>query len=658
MRIQSTVLVLSLLIGSAAAHAQSPALMNALLQDHAVLQRDRPIAVWGHAAAGESVTVSLAEASVRAQADASGRWSALLPAMPAGGPFVLTAQGSSGVSQSAHDILVGDVFLCSGQSNMELDVLRVGDSRAEISNGAHSSIRMLTVEHAASPAPLQDFQNPVAWQIASPETVPQWSAACYFFARELQTTIQVPIGLVHSSWGGANIRPWMSATTLHASGGYDSSLDILRVYARDPSAAQAQFAAQWEQWWRDKTADHSGTEPWIAKPLAAASSKTEQWKIAPAGLGDWRTWGVPELQEFTGLLWYRTRFTLTAAQAKSTATLILGAINQVDQTWINGRAVGNTFGYGTERSYPIAADMLHAGDNVLVVNALSTYGGGGLLAGPTRRALQLANGESIALDATWQYRVVPPAIGYPPRAPWESVGGLSTLYNAMISPLGAYGIRGVLWYQGESNTGEAQSYQSLLTGLMTDWRRQFGAQLPFLIVQLPNFGPAPVAPAESGWAEVREAQRLAVARDPYAGLAVTIDIGDAHNLHPTNKQDVGRRLARAARHVIYGESIVPSGPIALKATRAANEIAVEFGDLERGLVAYSHDSPIGFELCADSPGSCRFAQSRIDGARILLSIPAASSPSRVRYCWADSPVCTLFDRSGLPAGPFEIPIRQ
>jgi sialate O-acetylesterase len=658
MRIQSVGFVLALMICSLAAQAQSPALLNAVLQDHAVLQRDRPIAVWGRAAAGELVTVSLASASAHAQADASGRWSALLPAMPAGGPFVLTAQGSTGVSQSANDVLVGDVFLCSGQSNMELDVLRAGDSRAEISNAAHSSIRMLTVDHAASPAPLQDFVNSVTWQIASSETVPEWSAVCYFFARELQTTIQVPIGLLHSSWGGANIRPWMSAAALHANGGYESALKILHVYAKDQSAAQAEFAATWEQWWRSKSADQSGAEPWSAKPLAAASNHTAPWKIAPAGLGDWRTWGVPELQDFTGLLWYRTRFTLTAAQAKSAGTLVLGAINQVDQTWINGRAVGNTFGYGTERTYSIAAGTLRAGDNVLVVNVLSTYGGGGLLGGPTTRVLQLANGESIPLEAAWQYRVVPPAIGYPPRAPWESVGGLSTLYNAMIAPLGAYGIRGVLWYQGESNTGEAQTYQSLLTGLMMDWRRQFGAELPFLIVQLPNFGPAAVTPVESDWADVREAQRLVVAQDLHAGLAVTIDIGDAHNLHPTNKQDVGRRLARAARHVIYGESIAPSGPVALSATRTANEIAVEFGDLERGLVAYSHDSPIGFELCADSPGSCRFAQSRIDGARIMLSIAAATSPSRVRYCWADSPVCTLFDRSGFPAGPFELKITR
>jgi sialate O-acetylesterase len=191
---------------------------------------------------------------------------------------------------------------------------------------------------------------------------------------------------------------------------------------------------------------------------------------------------------------------------------------------------------------------------------------------------------------------------------------------------------------------------------MSDWRRQFGPELPFLIVQLPNFGPPPVTPGESGWAAIREAERLAVLHDPHAGLAVTIDIGDAHNLHPTNKQDVGRRLARAARHTIYGEAIAPSGPVSIGTARGDGAVAVEFGDIDRGLVAYSHDSPIGFELCADAAGTCRFAQARIDGTKVWLSAPGAAPATRVRYCWADSPVCTLFDASGLPAGPFEIAI--
>ncbi len=639
---------LLLALGFAAGpHAQASTLLHEVFQDHGVLQRERPIAVWGNAAAGEALTISLAASVAQVKADAQGRWSAVLPAMSAGGPYVLRVQGGSGTSQSVSDVLVGDVFLCSGQSNMELPVLRAGNSQGEIANSANNNIRMLTVEHDVSPLPLAHFKSAVAWEVAAPETVPHWSATCFFFARELQASTHVPIGLLHSSWGGSNIRPWMSAAALRAAG-YDSALKVLATYASDQPAAQQQFAAQWQQWWRDKTKDRAGEEPW--------SARAGDWRPAPAGLGDWRTWGVPELQSFTGAVWLRTKLTLTAAQAKSGATLNLGPINQVDETWINGRALGNTFGYETVRSYGVAPGVLHAGDNIIVINVLSTYGAGGLLDNHAMRELRLDNGESVSMNGRWEYRIVPAAIGYPPRAPWESVGGLTTLYNAMIAPLGPYGLRGALWYQGESNTGEADTYQSLLSGLMADWRRQFGPDLPFLIVQLPNFGPQPTKPMESGWAVVREAERLAVAQDAHAGLAVTIDIGDAHNLHPTNKQDVGSRLARAARHVIYGESISPSGPVALSAARSDGKIAVQFGDVERGLVAYSHDNPIGFELCADTPGSCQFAEARIQGAQALLSAPIGA-PTRVRYCWADSPVCTLFDGSGLPAGPFELRIQ-
>jgi sialate O-acetylesterase len=640
----------------AAARAQSPPArltLHEVFGDHAVLQREAPLNVWGNSAAGETVTVSLGNSSAHVQADASGHWSATLPAMSAGGPFTLTARSNSGEVQSAADILLGDVFLCSGQSNMEMPVLRAGDSFSEINNSAGNTLRMLSVAHASSPTPLTNFHAPVAWQVAAPATVPDWSAVCFFFARELQKTTHVPIGLVHSSWGGSNIRPWMSVQALQAQGGYAPALGILQLYRRDEAAAQSQFARQWEQWWRDQTGDRIGAEPWSLRHPSSRVAEARGWRVAPDGLGDWRNWGVAELKDFTGLVWYRTRITLNAAQAAAATVLALGPINQIDETWINGRAVGNTFGYGSERNYPLPPGLLHAGDNVLVVNVLSTYGGGGLLAGGTRRSLKLAGGESIPLDGPWQYRIAPAPVGYPPRTPWEPIGGLSTLYNAMIAPIGAYGLRGVLWYQGESNTGEAQTYQSLLAGLMADWRHQFGAQLPFLIVQLPNYGQQPVAPAESGWAAVREAERQAVLSDPHAGLAVTIDVGEAHNLHPTNKQDVGKRLARAARHVIYGESIAPSGPAPRDVTRVDGQVAVEFADVERGLVAYSHDSPIGFELCGDSPGTCRYAAARIDGARVILSVPAGMSATRVRYCWGDSPVCTLFDQSGLPAGPFE-----
>jgi sialate O-acetylesterase len=620
-----------------------------------VLQRDEPITVWGHAASGERVTVSIAGMNVHAdaQADASGNWSVVLPPMGPGGPYVLTAQTQSGVRQAANDVLVGDVFLCSGQSNMELQVSRAGDSGNEIETSANNTIRMLTVAHSASAVPRADFEHPVSWQVAGPRTVGQWSAVCFYFARELQKTVHVPIGLIHSSWGGSNIRPWISAAGFHRLGGYDSALQTLSLYARDQPGAQAQFASQWEAWWRGKTGDRVGAEPWSAK-----ASGADEWRDAPRGLGDWRDWGVAELRDFTGLVWFRTHIKLTAAQAKAAIRIDLGAINQIDETWLNGRPLGNTFGYGTDRSYSIPPGLLHTGDNVLVMNILSTYGGGGLRNGGAPRVLKLVGGESIALDGIWQYRVVPAAVGYPPWAPWESVGGMTTLYNAMIAPLGAYRLRGVLWYQGESNDKEAATYRGLLAGLMADWRRQFGAGLPFLVVQLPNWGHEQVAPGEkSDWADVREAQRQAVAEDAHAGLAVTIDIGEPRNLHPTNKQDVGKRLAQAARHVIYGEAIAPSGPTALGAARRGDQVVVDFGGVTGALVAYSHESPIGFELCGETPQTCRFADSRIDGTQIVLAVPRdVAAPTHVRYGWADSPVCTLFDQSGLPAGPFNMVI--
>ncbi len=637
-----------LTLAAAAAHAGTQTLLAPLFQDHAVLQRGRPIAVWGRAASGAVVSVSLGSASVRARADSSGRWSAALPARSAGGPFVLAVRTSTGSSETARDVLVGDVYLCSGQSNMVLPVHRVDDSRNEIENSSNETIRMATVDAASSPAPLASYPRPLDWQIASPATVPDWSAACFFFARELQKTTHVPIGLVQASVSGSRIEPWLSAAGLRARGRFLPSLDLLALYTRDPDAAQRAFARQWERWWRGKTGERSGTEPW---------ARGDDWRPAPAKLGNWQRWGVRALEDFNGLVWYRAAVRLTAAQARSAATLDLGPINQVDETWVNGRALGNTFGYGTVRSYRVPSGYLHAGENVVVVNVLSTYEGGGLLESGMPRVVRFADGESIPLGG-WDYRVAPPTVGSPPSAPWQSVGGVTTIYNAMIAPLGSFGLRGVLWYQGESNTDEPQSYEALLTELMADWRRQLGAGLPFLVVQLPNYGPPPLEPSESGWAELREAQREAVANDRRAALAVTIDIGQPRNLHPTDKQELGRRLARAARYLIYGDRISPSGPIPLAAVRDGGEVTVRFGDVEGRLVPYGYDEPIGFELCGNLADTCRYAGARIDGDRVTLEVPSGVSPSRVRYCWADNPVCTLYDLSGLPAGPFELSIRR
>jgi sialate O-acetylesterase len=633
-----------------------PLFLHPLFQDHAVLQRERPVRVWGWSAPGEEVTVSFAGTRVSARTDASGRWDATLPPMSAGGPYDLSVQAANGTSRTVHDVVVGEVWLCSGQSNMVLQVKRTLNSRAEIADSANDSIRMLTVGLASSLTPLATLTAPVEWQPASPATDPEFSAACFYFARELQKTVHVPMGLINSSWGGSNITAWMSENALRAAGGYDAALSLLNLRRTDPAAANLRWGEQWQAWWRSHTATSAGAEPWNAAP-----SVSDDWRKAPPTLGPWETWGIPQLASYNGIVWYRTTVSLDARQAAQAATLSLGTIDEVDETWVNGHAVGYTSGPGTDRVYALHRGQLRAGDNTIAIAALDTYGDGGLYGPAEKRALKLADGTSIPLDAGWRFQIAPPDIGPAPRAPWEEVSGLTTIYNAMLAPLFPYTLRGVLWYQGESNTEDAPHYGALLSGLMADWRSRLGADLPFLIVQLAGYGPAATAPIDSGWARLREQQRLAVAHDAHAALAVTVDIGDRYDIHPANKQELGRRLARAARHLIYGEPVSPSGPVALAAHRDGKRVEVTFGDVDGHLVVYGANRAIGFELCAAGQATCRFADAVAGRDRVWLEIARDEGrqfePTRVRFCWADSPICNLYDESGLPAGPFEIAVR-
>jgi sialate O-acetylesterase len=585
-------------------------------------------------------------------ADASGHWKTTLKAMSAGGPYELVARTRSGARQSVTDVQVGDVWLCSGQSNMELTVTRSLDSRNEIANSANDLIRVLTVPRASSPTPKEGFPMPLEWKVASPKETANFSAACYYFARELQKTVRVPMGLVVSSWGGSKIQPWMSAEAIRALGDDNALLDVLDLYARDPAAAAPKFGASWQDWWRRQGTDPAQKEPWLQ------SNNGTFWRDAPSGLGFWENWGVPELATYDGIVLYRTKITLTAQQASSPATLSIGAVDEIDVTWVNGQVVGSSS--SGDRRYPLPPGLLKAGENVIVVSDLDTYATGGLNGPAEKRALILDNGPSLPLSGQWQYLIAPRGIGGSPRAPWESTAGLTTIYNAMIAPLGTYGFRGALWYQGESNGNlpEAERYQAQMAGLMADWRSRFGAGLPFLIAQLANFGTVPTAPGESGWAQVREGQRRAVENDAHAGLAVAIDIGEPYELHPANKQELGRRLARAARHVIYGEAMAPSGPWPVSAKREGSEIVLTFRDVEGALLARSGKGPTAFELCPVEAGACRYEDASLRGDRVVLNASdIGAAATRVRYCWANAPVCTLTDRSGLPATPFELAIK-
>lgn len=623
-------------------------LLHAMFQDHAVLQRDRPIRIRGVARPDAEVAVRLAGQRATTSADAAGAWEVELPPLPAGGPHVLVAT-SGDDRQAVEDVLVGDVWLCSGQSNMELPVWRSLDARAEI-EGAHApTIRLFTVPQHASATPLATFAGAAHWQAVTPDTLRDFSAACFYFARELQKSVDVPMGLVSAAWGGSRIQAWISAEGLRAAGRHDAALEILATYADDPVSAAARWGRLWQGWWRTRDGAE-GDAPWDAR-----AGDDRHWRNAPRALGPWERWGVPELAAFDGLVWYRTAVRLTRAQAVQDARLLLGPVDETDMTFVNGRGVGSAYDPGSGRDYPLPRGLLREGDNVVAVAALDTYRAGGMSGSPGDHALHFADGSRVPL-ANWRYRVVH-GDAWPPSAPWQTAGGLTTLYNGMIAPLGRLGLRGILWYQGESNTGDGRDYAGLLRALRGDWRARFGADLPLLVVQLAAHGDPASQPQESGWAELREAQRQVAAEDPATGLAVTIDIGDRYDVHPPNKQELGRRLARVARHVVHGEALPPSGPVPRVAQREGDAVALPFDDVGGELVAYGAEGPIGFELCGARRGSCRYARARIDGDRVILQAPSGGDFARVRYCWADNPVCTLFDASGLPAGPFEVPIR-
>jgi sialate O-acetylesterase len=631
----------------AAPPAAGPQLLHPMFQDHAVLQRDRPILVYGATTPGAVVTVSLGSGGAEARAGLDGQWRATLPAMAAGGPYTLAAT-SNGETRRASDVLVGDVFFCSGQSNMAFAQRQAEGAAADAGAATDAQIRHLTVPADTSVTPRQTFARSVRWVVAAPDTVGSFSAACYYFGRELKKTVNVPIGLVNASYGGARLRTFMSDAALRATGIDNDALDLLDLYRTDPAAATRRWGAQWEAAW-EKGRPQDG-RPW--QPAYDGTS----WKTAPAALGAWALWNGTNPDGFIGQVWMRTDVTLTADQAaKVDASLDLGSVNQEDETWLNGSYLGAS-SFARRTQYAIPPGVLKSGVNVIATNIYCGWRDCGMRGPAGDRAIRFGDGTSVPIAEPWRYLEVSDGwIG--PQLPWGPVHGVTLDHNGMILPVGPYSFRGAVWYQGESDVNYAGIYSRALLAMMAEWRRQFeDPALPFLLVQLPGYGPAPVQPTASPWADLREAQRQTALVDPRAALAIAIDIGDPSNLHPTNKREVGRRLAIAARHLVYGEALASSGPVVAAATRRGSTVVVSFHDVTGTLSL--RDGANAFELCGETQASCRWADARVDaasGASVVLR--AGGNPTRVRYAWGGSPACPLIDGSGLPAGPFEIAIR-
>lgn len=611
------------------------------MSDHAVLQRGAPITVTGRADPGESITVRLGSARTSVKAGRDGAWRAVLPAMKAGGPYTLTASGKTATATMA-DLLIGDVWLCSGQSNMEFETRATLNGGGIVAASADNQIRLLSMAHKVAFSPETPLDPRPAWAAAAPDSVAGFSAACYLMVKQLRAERNVPMGAIDSSWGGTQIRPWIASADAANLPGMGEDAALLDLYQRDPAAGTARFAERWGTWWRGISGEAAGQEPWNAPDR-------RQWKPVPKTTF-WEDWGGADTANLNATIWFRKTVDLPAATGD--AVLDLGGIDELDTVWVNGVAVGSSFGWGSPRRYPVPAAALKAGRNEIVVAVTDSYGPGGMNGPAEAMKLTLAGGAPIPIATGWRYSIATEqgATGVP-RVPWESHAGLATLYNGMIAPLGPIALRGVAWYQGESDVGKP-GYDRRMAALMAGWRRQFQTpDLPFLIVGLADYGSPPIAPTDSGWGVVRNEQRLAAKNDPHAAIVTAVDIGERTDIHPANKNILADRLVRAANVVAYGDKGAASGPLVESAAMQGGDVIVRFTGVTGALHAWSAAGPIGFELCGG--GTCRFAEGRVAGDRVILR-GDGKPVTKVRYAFADAPVVNTFDEAPLPVVPFEI----
>jgi len=659
-----------------------------LFTDNMVLQRDMPVPVWGWAAPKEKITVRVARRSASAFAGQSasaftgqsagavagkdGRWMATLAPMPAGGPLEMTVAAGQG-TLVVRNVMVGEVWIGSGQSNMEWPVAQSLNAEAEIAGATYPSIRLFTVPKLPANHPQQDVQG--AWQECSPDSVGSFSAVAYFFGRELHGKLNVPIGLIHSSWGGTMAEPWTSREGLLAE---PSLRDIVESYENglanfDQAMAEYQVKlAEYQDKHYPKDPGNSGfTQGW-ADPATPTSEWDDMRVPCP-----WQSAGL----NFNGVVWFRREVDVPAAWAGKELTVSLGPCDDCDTTYFNNVQVGavgkDTPNYWAfPRVYKAPGPLVRAGRNVVAVRIYDHGGAGGFTGSASQMGL-VPSGDAgatpIRLAGVWRYKVehnfglvqLPPGPQMPfgpgnPNAPFA-------LYNGMIAPLIPYAIRGGIWYQGESNADRAYRYRTIFPAMIRDWRRRWGlGDFPFLFVQLANHMPQGDQPGQSAWAELREAQTMTL-KEPNTGMAVAIDIGEAMDVHPKNKQDVGKRLALPALAKVYGmKDLAYSGPIYRSMKIEGGEIHLTFDHVGGGLVAKGAGGSklTGFAIAGRDrkfvwaeaeirPSALRQAQGsgQMDQT-VVVWTNDVPKPVAVRYAWADNPVCNLYNAAGLPASPF------
>lgn len=610
-----------------------------ILSDNMVIQREVPVNIWGWAKPGEKVTVVFEGQKVTTKAGSNGEWKVKLQPFAAGGPFEMTVSGKNMLVLK--NILVGDVWVCSGQSNMEWPLSQSRNWPMDKNSVDNADIRLFYVPKNMSVKPLNNTKE-ARWEPCNETTAAAFSAVGYYFGRTLSQQVKVPIGLINSNWGGTDIETWTSLETMYTDKDYTASIDRMKLLDLDQLQKEADEKIRAWQLAVDQE------DPGVVSKWYLPATDASGWKIMKLPQ-PWEGAGLPGLD---GVVWFRKEFTVAPGGAGKEIVISLGPIDDSDECYVNGKLIGKTENrYDLPRVYKVSPGLLKEGDNVICLKVIDTGGGGGAWGMDNQMYLETGS-IKISLAGDWQYQV---GLNLPaPRSASSPNSFPALLYNAMINPLINFPIKGVIWYQGENNAGNYVKYRTLFPAMINDWRSKWNiGDFTFLFVQLANYMEPPQFPQESSWAGLREAQSMTL-KVPQTGMAVIIDIGEAKDIHPRNKDDVGHRLALAAFKITYGKDMVYSGPTYRSMEISGDRIVLDFDNTGSGLIARDKYGYLRSFAIAGPDKKFVWAKAYIaPGNKVVVMHADVKNPVAVRYAWADNPDdANLYNVEGLPASPF------
>jgi sialate O-acetylesterase len=626
--IKKHLLLITLLMAAIASNAQLS--LPRLFADHMVLQRDMPVKFWGKAKPNTNVAVSIDGQNVATTADAAGNWQVAFPDHKAGGPFQVVCT-SADATKTIEDVWFGDVWVASGQSNMEWKLgWNVNNWEEEAKDSDFPQIRFFEVPKVMGLSPKDDYESG-EWVVSSPTTSAQFSAVAWFFAKKNHLEKGVPVGILNSAWGGTPAEAWFATGSVKEVPGYEKAAGEMLDKNIDWAQRQKENEERNELKWRLIQDNNS-----YLKLRAQATDYDD---------ASWKTISLPKSDSLSDFVWVRKWVELPATE---NASISIGDIGQLGTVFINGKEVYKKGWQDQTSPSQIPEGVLVKGANLIAIRVVNDWDNRARIGKKDQFWIE-AGSEKISLEGAWKMsNTIEPKMPEVEFFHWRP----GMIFNGMINPMVGYGIKGVIWYQGENNAGQPHLYNKLFEALITDWRVRWDeGDFPFLFVQLANYMARKEQPSESQWAELRESQTQTLSL-PNTGMATIIDIGEAEDIHPRNKQDVGDRLWLAARKVAYGEDLVYSGPTNYAFFIKKGKITVKFKNTGSGLMSAS-ESITGFEI-AGADKKYVWANAKIKGNQVIIWSDAVKQPLNVRYAWADNPACSLYNKEGLPAVPFRI----